>query len=554
MPDGSLAKLIKKAPPWEGHWTLAQTADVILQAAQAIEYMHTLKPKMVHRDIKPANFLLHREQRPERIFHLFLSDFGISRWQRTPFDQTDQLVGTLAYMAPEQILYQSVPPTADQYSLAVLAHQLLIGKMLRRNSENDPTPLPPSQLNPKRGLSPEMDQVILKALQLEPARRYPSVLAFAEALQHAVIPPHDEPTQVDPYPPAAPDQPQPQLTSANEKLPHISIKTFGKYKDPTVDRTWLDPPPLPPPLPPEPLKLLVSQELPASPRMLRWSRDGNYLICTFFDEREAPILVGRDGSAETLHVLVPARLVCWGPDGRVLAISGQQGKTQSTIRVWRMDAPGEKPVTLSSTDQAIEDLDWSIQGRLAVWVESRILVYTLPQHFSSLTLPLVPQTLTRPDMYCGNVGTLRWSPDGTLLAAGTRNGEVLCWRVNTPNTQRIQLQETVSNQFVHSLAWSPDSTRLAVAFINGQVVVWDVHNRQLLPGWKALSIVPRMLSVSTKQRLVVASDTGDLLFGNLDETSPSTTHSGYWPAAWSPTGTELAMLDAKRETTLVICG
>ena len=187
MPDGSLSELMskKKMLPWE-HWTLAQTADAIFQVAEALEYMHSREPRIVHQDVKPGNFLLRLERKPERVAHLYLCDFGISRWQRGDFDITTDLVGTQRYMSPERLYDGKITWTADLYALAVMAHLLLVGHMPSYRSDGSLRPQPPSLFNPGRVPFREIDEVIVRALDPDPLRRYPSVLAFALALRQAI--------------------------------------------------------------------------------------------------------------------------------------------------------------------------------------------------------------------------------------------------------------------------------------------------------------------------------------------------------------------------------
>ena len=155
-------------------------------------------------------------------------------------------------------------------------------------------------------------------------------------------------------------------------------------------------------------------------------------------------------------------------------------------------------------------------------------------------------------MLCDRVGFLRWSPDGTMLAAGATNGSgnLICWHLDTQTAQLLSCRPRAL-----SLAWFPKSSLLAVAFSDKgdkRVVVWDATKNQQLKLWEELPVVPRMLSISLEQQLAISSNGSDLLFVHLDESSPSARFLGLFPAAWSPTRLTLATLDPQRETTLVI--
>lgn len=116
IPEGSLAAFIKEHPPWE-QWTLEQIADAIVQAAESLQYIHTQKPPLVHQDVKPGNFLVHPVGSTGRTVHLYLCDFGIAQRLRSSVVHTEELQGTFAFMAPEQI-ERNVVCASDQYALA----------------------------------------------------------------------------------------------------------------------------------------------------------------------------------------------------------------------------------------------------------------------------------------------------------------------------------------------------------------------------------------------------------------------------------------------------
>ena len=560
MEDGSLADMLekKKIYPWE-RWTLGQTADAIWQAAQALAYMHTREPKIVHQDVKPGNFLFRWERKkgPDRIVHLFLCDFGISRWQRTASEVSSQVLGTQGYMAPERV-YGNITPSADQFSLAVMAYRFLTGKLPVYTYDKAVEPLPPSQLNPKQVSFKEIDEVILRGLQFNPEGRFPSVLAFGEALCAAAqIPPgpHEEVTATGGSMASLPIETP--LSPINPELRPIIIDTLKKDEKQAQKRS-VEPTPswthsqAKQQLPFEPFtRQVLSQDLPALPSMLNWSRDGTYIVCTFYNQ-QAPFLIDIDGNSEILHRLGPARYACLAPDGHILTVNTQrntQGENQHIVQLWDLNTPTKRPLALPVHTPTFGGMDWSQEGKLAVWVESQLLLYDIPQRLSAAPQTLVVKTLTMQNMRCGSSGALRWSPDGAFLAAGANNGAIVCWHVKTQK----RWQTPASGQLVYSLAWSPDSQLLAVAFRDKRVEVWD-NEGHIQTRWTRLPLVPRTVSISTKQRLVIASDKEELLFGQCDETEPSASYPGHWLGVWSPVDSRLATLDAERETELLIWG
>jgi serine/threonine protein kinase len=560
MPDGSLADLLekKKIYPWE-RWTPGQTADAIWQAAQALEYMHTREPKIVHQDVKPGNFLFRweREKGPSRIVHLFLCDFGISRWQRTASEISSQVLGTQGYMAPERV-YGNITPSADQFSLAVMAYRFLTGKLPVYTYDKAVELLPPSQLNPKQVPFKEIDEVILRGLKFNPEERFPSVLAFGVALCDAAqIPPgpHEQVTETGGSIASLPVEAS--LPPINPELRPIIIDTLKRNEKQAQKKpATIEPTPSwnrseeKQQLPFEPFTgQVLSKDLPALPSMVNWSRDGKYVLCTFYNQ-QAPLLIGIDGNSEILHRLGPARYACLSPDGHILTVNTQrntQGENKHIIQLWDLNAPTKRPLVLPFHTPALGGIDWSQESKLAIWVESQLLLYDVPQRLSVAPKSLVPKTLTMQNMRCGSSGALRWSPDGAWLAAGANNGAVVCWHVKTQRMWQLR----PSGQLVYSLAWSPDSKLLAVAFRDKRVEVWD-NEGHMQTRWTRLPLLPRTVSISTQQRLVIASDKEELLFGQCDETEPSASYAGHWLGVWSPIESKLATLDAERETELLV--
>lgn len=153
------------------------------QVAQALQYAHT--KKIIHRDIKPENILLGRSH------EALLSDFGIALISQTSRSAVSaNVIGTVAYMAPEQIQGKA-GPASDQYALAVVVYEWMTGERPFHGSFTEiavqHTVAPPPPLRTKLpDLSVEVEQVVLTALQKDPQQRFAHVQSFAIALQQAV--------------------------------------------------------------------------------------------------------------------------------------------------------------------------------------------------------------------------------------------------------------------------------------------------------------------------------------------------------------------------------
>lgn len=154
------------------------------QAAAALDYAHSRG--VIHRDIKPANLLV----TPEGV--LKIADFGVAKIVTQTVTMTGTVLGSPAYMSPEQIKAERIDGRTDQYSLAVVAYELFSGRkpfdaetlssLVYKIAQEPPPPLetvPP-------GLAGRVGPVLLRALAKDPQARFPTCTAFVEALEAAL--------------------------------------------------------------------------------------------------------------------------------------------------------------------------------------------------------------------------------------------------------------------------------------------------------------------------------------------------------------------------------
>lgn len=176
---GTLADLIAKGP-----MDLLETEKILRSVASALAYAHS--KGIIHRDVKPGNILIHEG-------HPLLADFGIVKMSAGGSSLTGTaIVGTPAYMAPEQGQGFEVDHRVDIYALAVICYEMLTGEPLYRGDTSMQLILKhiqegiPDIRRLRSDISPQLRDVIEKGLAKEPDARYQSARDFAEAFSKAL--------------------------------------------------------------------------------------------------------------------------------------------------------------------------------------------------------------------------------------------------------------------------------------------------------------------------------------------------------------------------------
>jgi len=177
-PNGTL----RQRHPKGTQLPLSLIISYVKQVAGALQHAHN--ERLVHRDIKPENMLLGRQN------ELLLSDFGIALVaQSSRYPSPQEIVGTAAYMSPEQI-QGKLHPVSDQYSLGIVVYEWLSGDRPFHGSFTELCSqhmfaTPPPLREKISTISPDVEQVMTRVLAKDPHQRFMSIQAFADALEQS---------------------------------------------------------------------------------------------------------------------------------------------------------------------------------------------------------------------------------------------------------------------------------------------------------------------------------------------------------------------------------
>jgi WD40 repeat protein/tRNA A-37 threonylcarbamoyl transferase component Bud32 len=449
---GSLARRIR-----EGPLPPRDSAVLVSRIAEAVHYAHG--KGIIHRDLKPGNVLLDKEGHPK------VSDFGLAKRvaDASQLTTAGQVLGTPSYMPPEQAAgkIEEVRASADIYALGAILYCLLTGRppfhaasgveTLKQVLEREP--LSPRQLNSH--IDRDLETICLKCLQKEPAKRYASALALADDLRRylAGMPILARPVgRVERLWRWCKRNPMTASLTAGIQLAIIAGLAFSLYfaaeasKEADIARDKEKQARL--------AQLLSDHRRHAAEISLAHREWQDAFLTPMLKRLDS--LLPQDAETRDLRSFEWHYLKRLGH----LEFDTFRGHTAAVMSVaysnngrWLASAAGD-------------DGSKSRPGEVKVWDCATGLV----RHCLSTTLGLVE--------------TVTFSPDGRLLAAGSRGvnwvGEICVWDLETG-----QLKWTIKDQLmaVRGLAFSPDGTRLYSGGgtfkadgrpWKGEVKAWDV--------------------------------------------------------------------------------
>ena len=493
-PHGTLRKRHPKGAPLP----LSTVASYITQLADALQYAH--EQKVIHRDVKPENMLLGRG------YEVLLSDFGIalvaksSRYFSTQGVQ--DLAGTIAYMAPEQIQAQACP-NSDQYALGIVVYEWLSGTRPFQGTFTEVAVKhtlapPPSLRKIVPALLAEIEEVVMKALDKDPTKRFASIqefaIAFEQACQQGQVSPGETQGPIPLFPatlaPTADKPVSPEKPSSPDAILQLDQEAYSTvlFTAPDLPSTSGLAPYGSSLSPPETSELgqsltgTPSSQLPrrgmARRRLLQGlagvglvsAVGGGIALLKYVQgaRNAATPRIPAIGVGTTLFTYRGHTdwiwSVAWSPDGkRIVSASGDE-----TAQVW--DAlNGDHLNRYSGHTASVYAVAWNSTRGTAVPPVERIASASYDRTVQ-IWDPMFGDHFYTYTGHTDWVWAVAWSPDGRRIASAGGDKTVQVW--DAADGRHVYTFRGHAAP-VYAVAWSPDGKHIASSSADSTVQVWD---------------------------------------------------------------------------------
>ncbi len=591
-PKGTLRQLHPKG----SRLPLSTVVPYVKQLAGALHYAHS--QKLIHRDIKPENMLLGPND------EILISDFGIATMaQSSRYQLTQEVVGTVAYMAPEQI--QGKPrPVSDEYALGIVIYEWLTGSCPFQGSFTEIASQhvfasPPSLQEKLPMMAADVEKVIMMALAKDPQQRFANLQAFANALEQASGkgPSRSSTSGTDlSLPPSAPtltpvlsqselltalSPPVPGSTRTSEAAPVVlaAVEPLTQLPSPT--------PGTPPPGQKAPrrftrrallgglgglvvvgggaLAWFVLSQSPFAPShaaaVLKPTATPSPIPTATPSPtpsptptptpKPTPTPTSQPTPQPTSPPVSPALVTYYGPSS-MYTVSWSPGGTWiasgglgSNVGVWSASS-GSTLLTCYGTSAKVYSVAWSPNGS---YIASGHSDGTVRLWNGSSGTPFL--TLTG---HSRQVNAVAWSPDGSSIVSGSADNTAKVWSASTGS---LLYTYTGHSYYVNAVAWSHDGSYIASGGRSGSVHVWSPGSGNRISTYTGHSSVLLALSWSPSSTRI-ASSSQDTTVQVWEATTGSSVltyrgHADYVDAvAWSPDNTRI--VSAGKDRTAQIWG
>lgn len=401
---------------------LALIVPYLKQMAGALQFAHDRR--LIHRDVKPENMLLGARN------EVLLSDFGIATISQTSRSlSTQDISGTIAYMAPEQVQGKA-RPASDQYSLGVIVYEWLMGRCPFQGSFAElasqhmfAPPPSPRAFNPS--IPVEVEEVLMTALSKDPDARFARIEAFANAFEQA--------SRIGP-------------TVFNPSYPHPSdAPTYIPVLEPVVRPSILTPAPS--------LTPVSQPQLNTPPHGIP---DTVAAI--------TPGVIGQPASQPSRKATgVTRRDLLIGGGVAVALLGAGEGVWYLLTRKSTGPGPAGNPTPLVNHSTPTTGATTTVTPQ--------------PQPDPTNApgpVPVAP--LVHPGQ--NQEYTAAWSPNGTSIVSGGGSSAIEVWDAHN-NTVYFPMDVSPAKKVLH-VAWSHNGSKIASADSKGNIIIWDATNGSML--------------------------------------------------------------------------